>query len=103
MPCASDVGDPILFDDFEAELLDHRIGEHFLGNTFHLVSSVLACEAIQLEHEKFALPHVVHFRKTEGRKSALDRLSLRIKDGWLGHHPNVSFHMRVIISGRRTI
>src|ERR1039458_6917824 len=91
-------------EDFEAEFFDDRIREDVFGNAFHLALRFRAAEAVQLQDEKLSLAHTLHLRMTERRERALNRLSLRIKDGWLRHDPDVCFHVpsrvsRAIIAG----
>ena len=51
----------------------------------------VACEAIQLQNEKFALADIVFLRSRASRGRWIV-LSLRIENGGLRHYPNVCFH-----------
>ena len=49
-----------LFQNFEAELFDHRVREHIFGNPLDLTLGFVAAHAIEIQHEKFALPDILN-------------------------------------------
>jgi hypothetical protein len=51
-----------------------------------------AGDPFQLQDEEFALADGGDLRVSERGQGMLDGLALRIKDGLLGHDPDVSFH-----------
>src|SRR5271157_1994195 len=81
-----------LIHDLEAVFLDHRIGEHFLGNALQLLLRLVAAPAIQIENEEFSLAHVGNLRVTQAGKSVLNGLTLRVQNSAFRHNPDVSFH-----------
>src|SRR5690348_6771528 len=81
-----------LIEDFEAELFDDGIGQHFFGDFLDFLFGVVAIRAVELQDKEFALAHVFYFRVSERRKRALNRLTLRVENRRLEHHPNVSRH-----------
>src|SRR5882724_2202166 len=85
-----------LLHDLEAVFLDHRIGQHVLGNLLQLLLRLVARPSFQIEHKKFALAYVGNRGVTESGKSVVNGLTLRIQNRALWHNPNVSFHGKSI-------
>lgn len=81
-----------LVDDLEAEFLDDRIGEDFLGHAFGLREGVFAGEAVEIDDEEFTLADVFDGAEAKTGKGVLNGLTLGIENGALRHDPNVSFH-----------
>ena len=81
-----------LFQNFEAELFDHRVREHIFGNPFHLTFRFVTPHSIEIQNEEFALPDILNAGESLGGEGALDGLSLRIENGGLQHHPHMCFH-----------
>ena len=79
-------------EDFEAKLLDDRIGENVFRDALDLLRGFFAAEAVEFKDEEFSLAHAVNAGIAEGRKRALDGLSLGIEDRGLRHDPDVCFH-----------
>ena len=81
-----------LFDDFEAEFFDDRVGEDFFGHAFGLRLRVFAGEAVEVDDEEFALADVLDGVVAEPGEGVLNGLALGIENGALRHDPNVCFH-----------
>jgi len=79
-------------EEFETEFLNDRVGEHVLGNPFHLGFGFLAAEAIQRENEELALANVANGGIAQRRQRSLNGLTLGIKNRRFQHDPYVSFH-----------
>jgi hypothetical protein len=81
-----------LVENFEAEFFDDRVGEHLAGDLLDALRGFFAGDPFQLQDEEFALADGGDLRVSERGQGMLDGLALRIKDGLLGHDPDVSFH-----------
>jgi len=81
-----------LFDDFVAKFLDDGIRQDFFGHAFDLFFGGFARNAVQIEHEKFALADVTNLAESQRGESVLYGLALRIKDRALRHYPHMCFH-----------
>jgi hypothetical protein len=92
-----------VFDDFEAELFDDRIGEHLLGDLLDFRLSGGAIHTLEIEDEKFALADVAHGGVAQGRQCVLDGGALRIEHGTFQHDPDVCFHAGIIQNRRRKV
>lgn len=80
--------------DFVAKFLDHGVGEDFPGHALDLFFGGVACHAVQIENEEFALADVADLAKPKRRKGMLYGLALGIEDRALGHDPYVCLHGR---------
>lgn len=81
-----------LIDQLEAKFFDHRIRQHLAGDTLNFLLRLLTTQPVQLQHEEFSLPDILHRAMPQRGKRVLNGLALRIKDRSFGHHPDVSFH-----------
>jgi hypothetical protein len=70
-----------VFDDFETELFDDRIGEDLACDLLDFGSSGGAIHTLEIEDEKFALADIAHGGVAEGRQGVLDGGALRIEHG----------------------
>src|SRR3981189_1165401 len=94
-------GNP-LFDDFEAKLFDDRVCEHLFGDTLRLRLRIFAGETVEIQNEEFALADILNRAVAEAGQSVLNGLTLRIKDGALGHDPYVCLHAEIIALRRKS-
>jgi len=83
-----------LFQDFEAELFDHRVREHIFGDPLDLRFRFVTPHTIEIQNEKLPLPDILNTSESLGGQGALDRLSLRVKNGGFQHYPHMCFHRR---------
>src|SRR5712671_489327 len=88
----------LLIHNFVAEFLDHRVRQDLAGHALDLLFGGLARYAIQVQHEKLALPDLAHVAESQRRQRVLYRLTLRIEYGAFRHDPHVSFHGGIIAS-----
>ena len=91
-----------LFDDFEAKFLDDGVCEHFFGDALGLRLRIFARETVETQNEEFALADVFDGVEAKARESVLNRLTLGIKNGALGHDPYVCLHAEIIALRRES-
>src|SRR5208337_933481 len=81
-----------LLNDLEAVFFNHRICQHFFGDSFDLLLRFFARQPVQVQHKKLSLANFAHLRKTKANERVVNRFPLRIEHGAFWHYPNVSFH-----------
>lgn len=72
-----------VFDDFEAELLDDRIGEDLARDLLDFGLGGGAVKTLQFQHKEFALADVAHGGMAKGSERVLDGGALRVEHGAL--------------------
>ena len=90
-----------LFDDFEAEFFDDRVGQDFFRQAFYLLFRSFAGGALEVQDEELALTDILNGAEAEGRQGVLNGLSLWIENRTLRHYPDMSFHAGIIPSRGR--
>src|SRR2546430_17723627 len=79
-------------------LLDNRIGQNFLGETFDLLTFAI----LQLNTKNLSLSHVRNVCKPERGQAAMNRHTLWIEDRWLQRNDDRRFHYLKTLSKIRS-
>ena len=72
-----------LVEDFEAEFLDDGVGEHVLGDALDLSFGFLAAEAVELQHEEFALADVLHLGIARATRERVGWFAPADREPWI--------------------
>src|SRR5277367_3803608 len=76
-----------------AKLFDHRVGQHFAGNTLHFGLRFVAAEsAIERQFEVLALANFFQTLVAHLLKRTVNGLALGIENAFLERNVNVGFH-----------
>ncbi len=83
----------VLVDELDLELLNDRVGEHFVSDGLDFALSLLAGDALgQCDVEEFALAHIGDAVIAETVEGRTDGLPLGVEDSGLQRDKDAGFH-----------